>query len=102
MYNFCKNNCTKIVCENVLLAGKAGAKGADAKKIVKKSAVAKPNTIKSLFMSSNVKRPAEVCFAHTCLLASPIKEVPCPFLALDHMNTFISCRRMLTCPKMTC
>lgn len=58
--------------ENVLLAGKAGAKGADAKKIVKKSAVAKPNTIKSLFMNSNVKRPAEVCFAHTCLLVSPV------------------------------
>uniref|UniRef100_A0A7N8Y114 DNA polymerase alpha catalytic subunit n=1 Tax=Mastacembelus armatus TaxID=205130 RepID=A0A7N8Y114_9TELE len=31
----------------------------DSKKTVKKSAVAKPNTIKSLFMNSNVKRPAE-------------------------------------------
>ncbi|XP_069007702.1 DNA polymerase alpha catalytic subunit isoform X1 [Embiotoca jacksoni] len=39
-------------------AGK-GAKGADSKKNVKKSAVSKPNTIKSLFMNSNVKRPAE-------------------------------------------
>ncbi|XP_039983546.1 DNA polymerase alpha catalytic subunit isoform X2 [Xiphias gladius] len=39
--------------------GKASAKGADSKKTVKKSAVAKPNTIKSLFMNSNVKRPAE-------------------------------------------
>ncbi|TMS09148.1 DNA polymerase alpha catalytic subunit [Larimichthys crocea] len=39
--------------------GKAGAKGADSKKNVKKSVVAKPNTIKSLFMNSNVKRPAE-------------------------------------------
>ncbi|XP_040922222.1 DNA polymerase alpha catalytic subunit [Toxotes jaculatrix] len=39
--------------------GKAGAKGADLKKAVKKSAVTKPNTIKSLFMNSNVKRPAE-------------------------------------------
>lgn len=50
--------------ENVLFvfAGKAGAKGADSKKNVKKSVVAKPNTIKSLFMNSNVKRPAEVCF----------------------------------------
>ncbi|XP_034416045.1 DNA polymerase alpha catalytic subunit isoform X2 [Cyclopterus lumpus] len=36
-----------------------GSKGADSKKNVKKSAVAKPNTIKSLFMNSNVKRPAE-------------------------------------------
>ncbi|XP_075936283.1 DNA polymerase alpha catalytic subunit [Anarhichas minor] len=36
-----------------------GAKRADSKKNVKKSAVAKPNTIKSLFMNSNVKRPAE-------------------------------------------
>uniref|UniRef100_A0A7N8XN96 DNA polymerase alpha catalytic subunit n=1 Tax=Mastacembelus armatus TaxID=205130 RepID=A0A7N8XN96_9TELE len=39
--------------------GKANAKSADSKKTVKKSAVAKPNTIKSLFMNSNVKRPAE-------------------------------------------
>ncbi|XP_068566425.1 DNA polymerase alpha catalytic subunit [Cebidichthys violaceus] len=36
-----------------------GPKGADSKKNVKKSAVGKPNTIKSLFMNSNVKRPAE-------------------------------------------
>lgn len=47
-------------CE--MFAGRAGAKGPDAKKNVKKSVVAKPNTIKSLFMNSNVKRPAEVCF----------------------------------------
>ncbi|TWW71126.1 DNA polymerase alpha catalytic subunit isoform X1 [Takifugu flavidus] len=39
--------------------GRAGAKGADAKKNMKKCIVAKPNTIKSLFMNSNVKRPAE-------------------------------------------
>nr|CBN81881.1 DNA polymerase alpha catalytic subunit [Dicentrarchus labrax] len=39
--------------------GIKGAKGADSKKNVKKSVVAKPNTIKSLFMNSNVKRPAE-------------------------------------------
>ncbi|XP_062235856.1 DNA polymerase alpha catalytic subunit isoform X1 [Platichthys flesus] len=39
--------------------GKAGAKGADSKKNAKKAAVSKPNTIKSLFMNSNVKRPAE-------------------------------------------
>uniref|UniRef100_A0A671X5N3 DNA polymerase n=1 Tax=Sparus aurata TaxID=8175 RepID=A0A671X5N3_SPAAU len=32
---------------------------ADSKKNMKKSVVAKPNTIKSLFMNSNVKRPAE-------------------------------------------
>ncbi|XP_047424576.1 DNA polymerase alpha catalytic subunit isoform X2 [Mugil cephalus] len=36
-----------------------GARGADSKKATKKSAVSKPNTIKSLFMNSNVKRPAE-------------------------------------------
>uniref|UniRef100_A0A3B5AJM4 DNA polymerase n=1 Tax=Stegastes partitus TaxID=144197 RepID=A0A3B5AJM4_9TELE len=39
--------------------GKGGAKGAVKQKAVKKSVVAKPNTIKSLFMNSNVKRPAE-------------------------------------------
>ncbi|XP_026219892.1 LOW QUALITY PROTEIN: DNA polymerase alpha catalytic subunit [Anabas testudineus] len=39
--------------------GKASAKGTDSKKTAKKSVVAKPNTIKSLFMNSNVKRPAE-------------------------------------------
>lgn len=43
-----------------LLTGKAGAKGGESKKTQKKSVVAKPNTIKSLFMNSNVKRPAEV------------------------------------------
>uniref|UniRef100_A0A8C5BX58 DNA polymerase n=1 Tax=Gadus morhua TaxID=8049 RepID=A0A8C5BX58_GADMO len=39
----------------------ASAKGADSKKNLKKTAVAKPNSIKSLFMNSNVKKPAEVC-----------------------------------------
>ncbi|XP_067434009.1 DNA polymerase alpha catalytic subunit [Thunnus thynnus] len=39
--------------------GKAGAKGNDSKKNVKKAVVAKPNSIKSLFMNSNVKKPAE-------------------------------------------
>lgn len=39
---------------------KPGAQGTDSKKISKKTTVAKPNTIKSLFMNSNVKRPAEV------------------------------------------
>ncbi|XP_078147531.1 DNA polymerase alpha catalytic subunit isoform X1 [Centroberyx gerrardi] len=39
--------------------GKAGAKGAASKKNVKKTAVAKPNSIKTLFMNSNVKKPAE-------------------------------------------
>ncbi|XP_063339411.1 DNA polymerase alpha catalytic subunit isoform X2 [Pelmatolapia mariae] len=39
--------------------GKGGAKGGDSKKNVKKSVVAKPNSIKNLFMNSNVKRPAE-------------------------------------------
>uniref|UniRef100_A0A3Q2NVX2 DNA polymerase n=1 Tax=Fundulus heteroclitus TaxID=8078 RepID=A0A3Q2NVX2_FUNHE len=36
-----------------------GKEGGESKKTLKKSAVAKPNTIKSLFMNSNVKRPAE-------------------------------------------
>uniref|UniRef100_A0A3Q2YXQ5 DNA polymerase n=1 Tax=Hippocampus comes TaxID=109280 RepID=A0A3Q2YXQ5_HIPCM len=35
------------------------AKGATAKKQIKKATVAKPNSIKSLFMNSNVKKPAE-------------------------------------------
>ncbi|KAM9839703.1 DNA polymerase alpha catalytic subunit [Aulostomus maculatus] len=39
--------------------GKGNAKGADLKKSVKKAAVAKPNSIKSLFMNHNVKKPAE-------------------------------------------
>ncbi|KAG7247620.1 hypothetical protein CRUP_006111, partial [Coryphaenoides rupestris] len=39
--------------------GKAAAKGAESKKNAKKTAVAKPNSIKSLFMNSNVKKPAE-------------------------------------------
>lgn len=55
-----------------VFAGKAGAKGADSKKNMKKSVVAKPNTIKSLFMNSNVKRPAEVC-----LCRHHVKTVPC-------------------------
>lgn len=37
---------------------------------MKKSVVAKPNTIKSLFMNSNVKRPAEVCW-RPCSLFIP-------------------------------
>ncbi|XP_076014458.1 DNA polymerase alpha catalytic subunit [Genypterus blacodes] len=39
--------------------GKSKAKEADSKKNVKKAALAKPNSIKSLFMNSNVKKPAE-------------------------------------------
>ncbi|KAM4605996.1 DNA polymerase alpha catalytic subunit [Polymixia lowei] len=39
--------------------GKAGAKGADSKKTVKKPSVSKTNTIKNLFMNSNVKKPVE-------------------------------------------
>lgn len=62
-----------------MFAGKAGVKGTDSKKTVKKSAVAKPNTIKNLFMNSNVKRPAEVCFCwhHSllCVFAS-ITDIP--------------------------
>uniref|UniRef100_A0A8D3E841 DNA polymerase n=1 Tax=Scophthalmus maximus TaxID=52904 RepID=A0A8D3E841_SCOMX len=45
--------------DDVVENNRAGAKGADSKKTAKKSAVTKPNTIKSLFMNSNVKRPAE-------------------------------------------
>ncbi|XP_077411185.1 DNA polymerase alpha catalytic subunit isoform X2 [Vanacampus margaritifer] len=39
--------------------GNSSAKGATAKKQMKKAAVSKPNSIKSLFMNSNVKKPAE-------------------------------------------
>ncbi|XP_049604706.1 DNA polymerase alpha catalytic subunit [Syngnathus scovelli] len=39
--------------------GNSSAKGAIAKKQMKKITVAKPNSIKSLFMNSNVKKPAE-------------------------------------------
>lgn len=45
-----------------VFTGKAGAKAAASRKSVNKPAVTKPNTIKSLFMNSNVKRPAEVSF----------------------------------------
>lgn len=38
---------------------KQAAKGGDSKKNVKKSSVSKPNSIKSMFMNSNVKKPAE-------------------------------------------
>ncbi|XP_051969816.1 DNA polymerase alpha catalytic subunit-like isoform X2 [Xyrauchen texanus] len=39
--------------------GKSGGKGGDSKKNVKKVAVSKPNSIKTMFMNSNVKKPAE-------------------------------------------
>ncbi|XP_077592507.1 DNA polymerase alpha catalytic subunit isoform X2 [Stigmatopora nigra] len=39
--------------------GKASAKGAALKKQMKKATVAKPNSIKTLFMNSHVKKPAE-------------------------------------------
>ncbi|XP_061121439.1 DNA polymerase alpha catalytic subunit [Syngnathus typhle] len=39
--------------------GNSSGKGAAAKKQMKKTTVAKPNSIKSLFMNSNVKKPAE-------------------------------------------
>uniref|UniRef100_A0A669EY04 DNA polymerase n=1 Tax=Oreochromis niloticus TaxID=8128 RepID=A0A669EY04_ORENI len=45
--------------DDVVEDKRGGAKGGDSKKNVKKSVVAKPNSIKSLFMNSNVKRPAE-------------------------------------------
>ncbi|XP_062841851.1 DNA polymerase alpha catalytic subunit [Trichomycterus rosablanca] len=39
--------------------GKSGAKGAESKDAKKKVSVSKPNSIKSMFMNSNVKKPAE-------------------------------------------
>ncbi|KAM6977643.1 DNA polymerase alpha catalytic subunit [Aplochiton taeniatus] len=39
--------------------GKPGTKKAESNKSLKKTAVAKPNSIKNLFMNSNVKKPAE-------------------------------------------
>lgn len=45
--------------EDVMETNKGKAKGAESKKTVKKAAVSKPNSIKSLFMNSNVKKPAE-------------------------------------------
>uniref|UniRef100_A0A673AYZ4 DNA polymerase n=1 Tax=Sphaeramia orbicularis TaxID=375764 RepID=A0A673AYZ4_9TELE len=42
--------------------GKGGAKGADSKKNMKKPVVSKPNTIKNLFMNSNVKKPVEYLY----------------------------------------
>lgn len=69
-------------------AGKAGAKGADSKKNVKKSVVAKPNTIKSLFMNSNVKRPAEVCFCCRHRFAF-ITNVPKCLLSRSSLHFFL-------------
>lgn len=46
------------VCEGKAVSKAVGSKE---KKNVKKVAVMKPNSIKSLFMASNVKKPAEVC-----------------------------------------
>lgn len=42
-----------------LVTDKSGAKGQDGKS-AKKASVSKPNSIKSMFMNSNVKKPAEV------------------------------------------
>lgn len=69
-YGFSVISCilAEIPNESVSSTGRAGAKGADAKKNVKKCVVAKPNTIKRLFMNSNVKRPAEVRW-HACSLS---------------------------------
>lgn len=52
--------CLFCFCSHVfsLLTDKPGAKG-DGKK-AKKASVSKPNSIKSMFMNSNVKKPAEV------------------------------------------
>ena len=56
-----------VVCALCAATGKASAKAADSKKNGKKAAaVAKPNSIKSLFMNSNVKKPAEVCGVRLC------------------------------------
>lgn len=48
-----------IVVLFLLLIDKPGAKGGDVKN-AKKASVSKPNSIKSMFMNSNVKKPAEV------------------------------------------
>uniref|UniRef100_A0A8C7JX26 DNA polymerase n=1 Tax=Oncorhynchus kisutch TaxID=8019 RepID=A0A8C7JX26_ONCKI len=58
-----------------------GAKGADSKNNIKKAAVAKPNSIKNLFMNSNVKKPAEVSNTlSVCLSVSicPLFQRPSP------------------------
>lgn len=69
----------EIPKENASFIGRAGARGANAKKNVKKSVVAKPNTIKSLFMNSNVKRPAEVRWL-SCSFISSVNPTLCLIL----------------------
>uniref|UniRef100_A0A3B4XG42 DNA polymerase n=1 Tax=Seriola lalandi dorsalis TaxID=1841481 RepID=A0A3B4XG42_SERLL len=69
--------------------GKPGATGADSKKTAKKSVVAKPNTIKSLFMNSNVKRPAEVfyiCFLNLAKVEELDEEEVNEALAFDGVD----------------
>uniref|UniRef100_A0A673NME3 DNA polymerase n=1 Tax=Sinocyclocheilus rhinocerous TaxID=307959 RepID=A0A673NME3_9TELE len=46
--------------DDVLEKDPKSGKGGDSKKNVKKVSVSKPNSIKSMFMNSNVKKPAEV------------------------------------------
>lgn len=81
-----------------VFAGKAGAKGTDSKKSVKKSAVAKPNTIKNLFMNSNVRRPAEVCVCwHHSLLrvfASVTDITKYTYCTSCTLGYFIGCSTM--------
>uniref|UniRef100_A0A8C8JSX9 DNA polymerase n=1 Tax=Oncorhynchus tshawytscha TaxID=74940 RepID=A0A8C8JSX9_ONCTS len=55
-----------------------GAKGADSKNNIKKAAVAKPNSIKNLFMNSNVKKPAEVSVLCLSVSICPLFQRPSP------------------------
>uniref|UniRef100_A0A8C8MIY5 DNA polymerase n=1 Tax=Oncorhynchus tshawytscha TaxID=74940 RepID=A0A8C8MIY5_ONCTS len=70
-----------------------GAKGADSKNNIKKAAVAKPNSIKNLFMNSNVKKPAEVsvCICapvhQKSLLCPSHNQSLCPFPSLPEDNS---------------
>uniref|UniRef100_A0A4W5LBD5 DNA polymerase n=1 Tax=Hucho hucho TaxID=62062 RepID=A0A4W5LBD5_9TELE len=69
------------LADDVLEKGKSGAKGADSKNNIKKAVVAKPNSIKNLFMNSNVKKPAEVSNTlSVCLSVSicPLFQRPSP------------------------
>uniref|UniRef100_A0A674EQ47 DNA polymerase n=1 Tax=Salmo trutta TaxID=8032 RepID=A0A674EQ47_SALTR len=59
--------------------------GANSKNNIKKAAVAKPNSIKNLFMNSNVKKPAEVStwthwgrIRYQCVYVCPLFQRPSP------------------------
>lgn len=103
-----------MCCVVLIGVGKGGSKAGDAKdkKNVKKVSLAKPNSIKSMFMNSNVKRPAEVSKigyhkgygASMCLLCNVAVQC-CSILSvtLYNMFVFLFCfhRKMLISPKMT-